>query len=136
MDLVLPLVNFKFRGILALVRSISMKKTLLVLLSLVPGVVLAEGANVGTKVRVTMKTPESVPGAVSAIQETSLIFGSSVVNMTLDNENNTVEVVVDNTTTADELTSNLQEILGGDVHVEKVNPDSMKLGTQDDIMIP
>lgn len=113
-----------------------MKKIGFVLLSMIPGIVFAKDNTPQSKIRVMVRTPENVVNTIPLIQKISSGLGAPRINLSLDSEINAVELLVQRDESADILVGKLKSILGEDVLVEKMTPDSMAFGTQDDIMKP
>lgn len=113
-----------------------MTKIGFVLLSMIPGIVFAKDNTLPSKIRVMVRTPENVVNTIPLIQKISSGLGVPRINLTIDSEINAVELLVQREESADILVGKLKSILGEDVLVEKLIPDSMAFGTQDDIMKP
>lgn len=113
-----------------------MNKISLMLLSMIPGVVLANENLIIAKVRVTSRTPENVVNTIPLIQKITTGLGAPRIRFTLDSEQNALEVSIHKGDNADVLVGTLRSILGKDVLIEKMTPESMAFGTQDSIMKP
>lgn len=113
-----------------------MKRSILFILSLVPGVVFAQGTLKMQRIRVTSGNSDDVLKSLTAIQAASLAVGESKIKIIIDNIDNSVEISVAHPRTTADMVDRLKRELGDSVVVEQVDHDSISHATQDGIMVP
>ena len=113
-----------------------MKRTIVGILSLLPGSVFALESATPKSLRITATSSNNVLRTVGVIQAVSLGLGKNKVSLTLDTTNNSIDVNVRHEQTATELAKKLKLELGDDVIVEQFDPRAMSHGSQDNFMAP
>lgn len=111
-----------------------MKRLIFILMSVLPGVSVAQHLDMKSRVRFTLKEPADLIETVSVIEEVNHDYDESKLEFTLDRKKKTIEVTVKRESKADDLVKSLKEIFGENVIVQKVVPGQMMHGTQDDMM--
>lgn len=109
-----------------------MKKIGFIFLSMIPGLGFSKNATESI-VRITVKTPEDILIVMPYVQKITGNFGIHRVNVILDSELNSIDVLAHKMVSSDNLVEELKGIFGEDVQIKKLNSDTLALGTQDNV---